>query len=274
MVLYIIGLGLGDEKDITIKGKELIEKSDVVYLETYTSILFVSKDVLEETYKKSIEEVDRDFAEENCDKILDEAKNKKVSFLVVGDPLCATTHHDIILRAKKKNIDVEIIHNTSIISAIGECGMQLYNFGQIVSIPYFEDNYKPTSYYDKIYINLKNNFHTLCLLDIKVKERTVENIMRNKKIYEPPRFMTINDSIEQLFYCEHIHKKNIITKNTLGIAIIQIGTDNQQIISGDLLTLKDISYNKPLHSLIICAPTLHDIEKEYFDLYHYNNMKK
>lgn len=102
MVLYIIGLGLGDEKDITIKGKELIEKSDVVYLETYTSILFVSKDVLEETYKKSIEEVDRDFAEENCDKILDEAKNKKVSFLVVGDPLCATTHHDIILRAKKK----------------------------------------------------------------------------------------------------------------------------------------------------------------------------
>ncbi|SOV77076.1 diphthine synthase, putative [Plasmodium sp. gorilla clade G3] len=274
MVLYIIGLGLGNEKDITIKGKELIEKSDVVYLETYTSILFVSKDVLEETYKKSIEEVDRDFAEENCDKILDEAKKKKVSFLVVGDPLCATTHHDIILRAKKKNIDVEIIHNTSIISAIGECGMQLYNFGQIVSIPYFEDNYKPTSYYDKIYINLKNNFHTLCLLDIKVKERTVENIMRNKKIYEPPRFMTINDSIEQLLYCEHIHKKNIITKNTLGIAVIQIGTDNQQIISGDLLTLKDISYNKPLHSLIICAPTLHDIEKEYFDLYLYNNMKK
>ncbi|KYN99466.1 putative diphthine synthase [Plasmodium gaboni] len=274
MVLYIIGLGLGNEKDITIKGKELIEKSDVVYLETYTSILFVSKEVLEETYKKNIEEVDRVFAEENCDKILDEAKTKKVSFLVVGDPLCATTHHDIILRAKKKNIQVIIIHNTSIISAIGECGMQLYNFGQIVSIPYFEDNYKPTSYYDKIYINLKNNFHTLCLLDIKVKERTVENIMRNKKIYEPPRFMTVNESIEQLLYCEDLHKKNVITKNTLGIAVIQIGTENQQIISGDLLTLKDISYNKPLHSLIICAPTLHDIEKEYFDLYLYNNMNK
>ena len=43
MVLYLIGLGLGNEKDITIKGYEAIKKSSKVYLESYTSILGVDK---------------------------------------------------------------------------------------------------------------------------------------------------------------------------------------------------------------------------------------
>ncbi|KMZ93385.1 diphthine synthase [Plasmodium vivax Mauritania I] len=269
MALYIIGLGLGDERDVSVKGKELIEMSDVVYLESYTSVLFVSKNTLEEFYKKNIKEVDRNLAEENCEEILKEAINKKVSFLVVGDPLCATTHHDIILRAKKKNINVQVIHNASVMSAIGESGMQLYNFGQTVSIPYFEGNYKPTSFYDKIKVNLDNNFHTLCLLDIKVKERTIENMMKNKNIYEPSRFMTVNEAIEQLLYCEEVFKKNVITDNTRGIAIVRIGSDSQQIVSGSLLALKSVSYNDPLHSLIICAPTLHDVEREYFEMYQH-----
>lgn len=41
-MLYIIGLGLGDEKDVTVKGAEAIAKSDRVFLEAYTSILGVS----------------------------------------------------------------------------------------------------------------------------------------------------------------------------------------------------------------------------------------
>ena len=35
MTLYIIGLGLGDEKDITVKGLEIIKRADKVYLEEY-----------------------------------------------------------------------------------------------------------------------------------------------------------------------------------------------------------------------------------------------
>ena len=41
MVFYIIGLGLGDEKDISVKGLETIKKCDKIYLENYTSILGV-----------------------------------------------------------------------------------------------------------------------------------------------------------------------------------------------------------------------------------------
>lgn len=39
IMLYIIGLGLGDEKDITLRGLETVRKCDKVYIEAYTSLL-------------------------------------------------------------------------------------------------------------------------------------------------------------------------------------------------------------------------------------------
>jgi diphthamide biosynthesis methyltransferase len=39
-------LGLGDAKDITVKGLEIVKKSKRVYLEAYTSILTVGKEKL------------------------------------------------------------------------------------------------------------------------------------------------------------------------------------------------------------------------------------
>jgi diphthine synthase len=40
-MLYLVGLGLADETDITVKGLEIVKKADRVYLEAYTSILLV-----------------------------------------------------------------------------------------------------------------------------------------------------------------------------------------------------------------------------------------
>ena len=40
-MLYIIGLGLADEKDITVKGLEAVKTCSRIYLEAYTSILLV-----------------------------------------------------------------------------------------------------------------------------------------------------------------------------------------------------------------------------------------
>ena len=45
-MLYIIGLGLADEKDISVKGLEIVKKADRVYLEAYTAILLVDKEQL------------------------------------------------------------------------------------------------------------------------------------------------------------------------------------------------------------------------------------
>lgn len=40
-MLYLIGLGLADEADVTVKGLEMIRKVERVYLEAYTSTLLV-----------------------------------------------------------------------------------------------------------------------------------------------------------------------------------------------------------------------------------------
>lgn len=45
-MLYLIGLGLSDEKDVTVRGLEAIKGSDRIYLEAYTSILGVGKERL------------------------------------------------------------------------------------------------------------------------------------------------------------------------------------------------------------------------------------
>lgn len=45
-MLYLVGLGLSDETDITVKGLEVVKRASRIYLEAYTSILLVDQAVL------------------------------------------------------------------------------------------------------------------------------------------------------------------------------------------------------------------------------------
>jgi diphthine synthase len=45
-MLYIIGLGLADEKDVSVRGLEIIRSAERVYLEAYTAVLLVEKSQL------------------------------------------------------------------------------------------------------------------------------------------------------------------------------------------------------------------------------------
>lgn len=45
-MLYIIGLGLADEKDVSVKGLEIIRRAERVYLEAYTAVLLVDQQQL------------------------------------------------------------------------------------------------------------------------------------------------------------------------------------------------------------------------------------
>jgi diphthine synthase len=83
-----------------------------------------------------------------------------------------------LLRARERKFPTEVIHNASIMNAIGACGLQLYNFGQAVSLVFFTENWKPDSFYDRIVENWRLGMHTLLLLDIKVKEQSEENLAR------------------------------------------------------------------------------------------------
>ncbi|KAG8829922.1 diphthine synthase [Serendipita sp. 399] len=265
-MFYLIGLGLCDEKDITVRGLEAVKRCERVYLEAYTSILMVEKERLEEFYERSLIVADRDMVEMESDAILERAGEVDVALLVVGDPFGATTHSDILIRARSKGIATEVIHNASIMNAIGACGLQLYNFGQAVSLVFFTESWRPDSFYDRVAENWKLGMHTLLLLDIKVKEQSEENLAR--KIYEPPRYMSIPLAISQLIEVEERRKEGILTPEaTLAISMSRVGGGaHQRIVAGTLSQLgrQDISvFGQPLHSLIIVGKRLHPLEVEF-----------
>lgn len=269
MVLYVIGLGLGDEKDITVRGLELVKSADKVFLEAYTSILSgVSKERLEAFYEKEITVADRGLVENEAeDLIIQPAKTENVAFLVVGDPVCATTHTDLVLRAKEIGVKVEIVHNASIMGAAGACGLQLYNFGHTVSIPFFDEKWRPTSFYPKIKYNRLGGMHTLCLLDIKVKEPDFEAMMKGKTKFLPPRYMSVSVAAEQLLEAEETHGEHAYDgKKTLCVGLARMGQPTQKIVAGTLQELTNIDMGEPLHSLIICG-VLHDLELEVLKEY-------
>ncbi|KAI8924543.1 tetrapyrrole methylase [Entophlyctis helioformis] len=261
MVLFVVGLGLADEKDITVKGLEAVKSCERLYLEAYTSILMVSKERLESYYGKTVTVADREMVESEADTILDGADTGNVGFLVVGDPFGATTHTDLVLRAKERGIKVVSIHNASIMNAIGCCGLQLYNYGQTISIVFFTDSWRPDSFYDKIKQNRTLGLHTLCLLDIKVKEQSMENLARGRKIYEPPRYMTVNQAVEQLLEIEDKRGENVYSPNTIAVGTARVGSDDQCIISGTLQELLTADFGGPLHSLIL-AGNMHFLEAD------------
>ncbi|KAJ1884589.1 diphthine synthase, partial [Kickxella alabastrina] len=103
-MLYIVGLGLSDERDITVKGLEAVKGSERVYLEAYTSILMVPKERLEKFYGKEVIIAHRETVESDSDSILRDADKVDVSLLVVGDPYGATTHTDLVIRAHELGI--------------------------------------------------------------------------------------------------------------------------------------------------------------------------
>ena len=159
MTLYLIGLGL-DKNSITLAGLEAIKSSKELYLDTYTAL--ANKKKLEELFKKPIIEADRNLLENNIDDIINKAKNDNISILIPGDVFSATTHIIIYNRAKELNINVKVINNASILTAIGITGLDIYKFGRTTTIPL--NNKNLTSPIEIINNNLKNNLHSLILL--------------------------------------------------------------------------------------------------------------
>ncbi|XP_023017977.1 diphthine methyl ester synthase [Leptinotarsa decemlineata] len=270
-MFYIIGLGLGDCKDITVKGLEIVRKCDRVYLEAYTSILTCGVEVLEKFYGRKILIADRDLVEQGADDILSGSEEQDIALLVVGDPFGATTHTDLILRARDRGLSFQVVHNASILNAVGCCGLQLYSFGETISIPYWTENWKPDSFFEKITKNYQNKLHTLCLLDIKVKEPTVESLTRKKREYMPPRFMSVSEASDQLLEIVHKVKKTaenvVITDETLCVGLARVGSDTQKIVACSLREMSKFDLGGPLHSLIIVGPEIHPLEQEFLEQY-------
>ncbi|OUM53331.1 hypothetical protein BVG19_g2605 [[Candida] boidinii] len=263
-MLYLIGLGLSHETDITVRGLEVVKKCKRVYLEAYTSILMAAdKSSLEEFYGREVILADRELVETGSDQILENAQNDDVAFLVVGDVFGATTHTDLVIRARELKIKVESIHNASVMNAVGACGLQLYNFGQAVSIVFFTENWRPDSFYHKIMENRKIGLHTLLLLDIKVKEHNYEQLLKGKFVYDPPRYMSVATCAQQLIEIEEKRKEQAYTENTPCVAVSRLGSPTQSFKAATLKELSEYDAGEPLHSIVMLGRQVHDLELDY-----------
>src|SRR3989338_8077002 len=223
MTLYLLGIGLSTEKDITVKGLEIIKRCDKVYLENYTSLLQCSLSDLERFYGKKIILADRATSEQKEEEIVKEAKTKEVAFLVIGDPFSATTHIELFKLAKEKKVPVEIINNASVLTAIGITGLQLYKFGKTTSIPFIEDHPNLETPYNVYSENLKNGLHTLFLLDLKPNEN---------------KFMTVNKALEIMENIEGRKKEGLIDEETFVVGCARLGSDTFVVKAGKLRDIK------------------------------------
>jgi diphthine synthase len=245
-MLYLIGLGLTGD-DIPHAGVEAAKKCSKVYCEVYTNISDVEKNRIGEILDNAVIFVTRADLEETT-ALIDEAERNDVALLVGGDPLAATTHIDLVLQARKRGIEVKIIHAASIFSAIDETGLQLYKFGKTASIVYPEEKFFPTSFYDALLSNKERGLHTLLLLDIQAEKK---------------RYMNPQEAFEIL---TKVDTERILTT---AIVVSRLGHETQEIRYGTVDELESCTYGDPPHCIVIPGD-LHFMEEEYLQHFRVN----
>lgn len=245
--LMFIGLGLNDEKDITIRGLERIRESDMVFAEFYTGRLTgTTLERMESQFGKKIIVLNRDEVESG-ERIIEAARHKTVSFITVGDAMAATTHVSLRLKAINEGVETEIIHNASIITAAASVtGLQHYKFGRVATIPFPQENYSPTSPYDVIKENMKMGLHTLILLDIDEKEN---------------RCMTANEGMNLLLEIERRRGEGLLSPDTVICVVGRAGSEKPVVRAGKISKMLSEDFGPPLHALIIPGK-LHFMEEE------------
>ncbi len=238
--LSFVGLGLWDARDITLRGLALAKDADTVFLETYTAMLGGSTvKELEETLGRTVTPADRTLVETG-DAILEAGSRGDTVLLVTGDPMAATTHVDLRMRAADLGIPVTIVNNGSIVTAAsGLLGLSGYKFGRTTTLVFSDPEhpeYFPTSPYDVIKGNQAQGLHTLVLLDIRA---------------EDSRFMRASEGAAILLEMERRRGEDVLDASTLILAVAQAGSPSPRLVRGPLDAMAAADLGEPLHALVI-----------------------
>ncbi|MCL4323414.1 MAG: diphthine synthase [Candidatus Thermoplasmatota archaeon] len=165
-ILNLVGSGLRGTESLTAEELEILRRSDFVFIDGYTSIFPDNfKEKLEKIISKGITILGRNEIETFS--FLEKAGGE-TSLIVSGDPLASTTHFSVIRFCNENRITWKLFENASIMSAVpGRTGLSSYRTGTIVSLPDIYDNYVPVSPLQKIVSNIRNELHTIMLIDLK-----------------------------------------------------------------------------------------------------------
>jgi len=243
--LVFVGLGLGD-RGISLAGVDAIKASELTYFERYTSPASPTlvKD-LEAATGKSVVTVGREFVEDGRE-ILQKASASRVVLAVQGDPMIATTHNDLRVRAASRGIRTTVIHGASIPSAAAsESGLHYYKFGGTITFT-LESGSHHQDVYQRIHRNLLEGQHTLLLLERDVAKGTgVE-----------PSFV-----FERLLDAERNFKREVLSERTLAVVLGRVGMKDEAVVGGPIGSLRERAFGPPPHCVVVPA-RLHFTEEE------------
>lgn len=244
-MLVFIGLGLHGE-GISLQGLREARQADVVYAELYTSLIpGLDLRQLEQMIGKPIRIIGREVVEESPLEILEAAKEGRVAFLVPGDPMVATTHVDLRLRAARAGVETKVVHAASIHSAAPSlAGLQSYKFGRSATVPFPEQRTRTP--YEVLAENLERGLHTLLLLEVKGEEG---------------RAMSANQAIEVMLGLESELRKGAFTPETLVVVVARAGSDDALVRADRARRLLELDFGPPPHVLIVPGK-LHFLEAE------------
>ena len=241
-MLTFVGLGLYDERSITVRGREAIREADRVFAEFYTSRLAGTTVAdLEAHHGVEIEVRDREGVERDPERIFEAARAGEAAFLTAGDTMISTTHVDLRLRAHERGIGTRLVHGTTAQSAAsGLSGLQNYRFGKATTLP-FPDSHGgsgvPDSVIGTIEDNRERGLHTLVYLDIKA---------------ERGAYMTADRGADLL--ADAFGDK-------LAVGIARAGSPEPVVAADRLSALADRDFGDPLHLLVVPGD-LHPMEAD------------
>ncbi|MFQ5907219.1 MAG: diphthine synthase [Thermoplasmata archaeon] len=243
--LVFIGLGLHDERDLTVRAREEARSCDALFAEFYTSRLTGSSvKQLETVLHKEIRVLGRDEVEKG-DLVLEAATRERVGFLAAGDAMAATTHVDLRLRAHRLGIPTRIVPGVSALTAAaGALGLQHYKFGRTTTLPLREAGFAPTSPYEVVVANLEVGLHTLALLDLK-----------------EDRLMAPWEGLEYLLETEEHVGEGTLGPETLACIAGSLGSSNPTPRADRVEALLTADPGPPLHVIVIPGK-LHFMEVE------------
>jgi diphthine synthase len=241
-MLTFVGLGLYDERSVTVEGREEIRRADRVFAECYTSRLVgATREELEAFHDTTVEVRDRAGVEEDPGPILDAAEAGDAVFCTAGDTMISTTHVDLRLRAHARGIDTRIVHGTTAAAAAASLtGLQNYRFGKATTLPFPYGSMRvPGSVTETIDANRERGLHTLVFLDIKAERET-------------DRFMTADTAAGLLAEAY---------EDRLAVAVCRAGSPEPVVAADRLSRLADREFGDPLHLLVVPGE-LHHVESE------------
>ena len=249
-MLTFVGLGLFDERSITVEGREVIADADRVFAEFYTSKLAgATVDDLESYHGVEIEVRDRPGVEETPETILETAESGDAVFLTAGDTMISTTHVDLRLRAADRGIDTRIIHGTTADAAAASLtGLQNYRFGKATTLPFpyaHAGDDVPGSILDTITDNRDRGLHTLVYLDIKI------GIGPTGPDPDHEAYMT----------ADHAAGRLAEALDAVGVVVARAGAPDPLVAADRLDALADRSFGDPLHLLVVPGD-LHVVERD------------